>query len=348
MPEDTPQPDNSADLAALESELSGFGSGPEGEAGADGSGAPGEPASGAAGDAGKPAEVGSPAPGAAAATPATEKRYKVGDRDYTISELNEAGLLDKVVTAANQAAHFQRLHENEKRRAEDVTAELERLRQQPAQPTREEPATPTRTPALTKEGLAQIRAFFTPRIEAIKAGELGPQLAALADDLPDYVALELFRDADIRAAGMALATRLAKLEEQLGGVSSTAARYTAEAEESAFRSRYLADLDAIAGEPRYGKLKEPEHRAAFTQFVAEELVGEDDFTKVTPERLKRLYGSFVMSMSPELLDALQARAADRGSQAAAAAGEGVGRRGAGSSPGDNPIDRLARELEESL
>jgi hypothetical protein len=103
---------------------------------------------------GKPTATDPSAPGAPTTAPAPAKKYTVMGKDYTLEELDKAGLLDQMgakFTAAEQVSHYQRELEKS-RQAEEARA---------AQP-------PQADPGPTPEALA---AAYTPVMrQAVEAG----------------------------------------------------------------------------------------------------------------------------------------------------------------------------------
>jgi hypothetical protein len=115
-----------------------------------------------------PAAAGTPpgepsAPGAPTATPAP-KKWKVLGKEYTLEELEKAGLLDQLdtkFTQAEQVAHFQQLYERERQE-------------------REQAARAATTPQQGDEGPSseQLITFYKPSIDAaVKAGVIEEDVA---------------------------------------------------------------------------------------------------------------------------------------------------------------------------
>jgi hypothetical protein len=108
------------------------------------------------------------APGAAPAA-AEPKKYRVLGKEYSVAELEAAGLLDKLDTMATQAeqvAHYQRLFERERQAREELDRQARE--QRPAAPAAEDQGVPTE----------QLMALYSPSIKAaVDAGVIEPDVA---------------------------------------------------------------------------------------------------------------------------------------------------------------------------
>ena len=339
MTKDAEKPDNTADLAAAEAQLTGgdLPIPPEGAA-AGGSGAGGDAS--IEGQPGKtPAELagaeeGSPAQGAAKEAAGAAK-IRFGDREYTPEELvKQTDVLAKMSTQALQASHFQKLHEDRGKRIEELEAKAKAEEGRAAE-------TPAATPGVTQE---QKRALFAGALKVIQGGQLGPEHAELANELPSVYVDEMIFKAETRMVGDHLFKRLSTLEERLGGIQGEASRLTEEAENEVFRARYGGLLDTLAKDPLYEGLVKPEQRKAFTEFFAKRYAHLDD-KDVDQELVAEAYWAWLYRIAPQTYRAMLKKAELATGDRGRAGGETGGGRG-GVPAADDEMAKAEKELEQ--
>lgn len=313
------QQQESADLSAAEAQLTGEVPTP---VQADGSGeaAPASPT-----PEGAKAEVGAPP-----ITPT--KTFKVDGRDVTLDELISSGNLEKLITTGQMAGHHQRIAEERAKELEAIKARNTELEKPPAQPQ--------------GPSHEQKRAMVTPIVQEIATkGTWGPQWSELAKEWPevvsDFVIDRLEREALVKQVGQ----RLAAIEESFGQIHKTAGDYQAEAMREGFRAKFGGWLDAMAGQNSgaYADLKTPDHRAAFTKYVAA-VLGERDLNDpaITDKLVGQLYWAFLAETAPDALAQLRAQAATAAAKQRTAAAEPGGRRSAPRAETD--LERAERDL----
>ncbi|HLE60765.1 MAG TPA: hypothetical protein VI700_04445, partial [Thermoanaerobaculaceae bacterium] len=304
MTKDAEKPENTADLAAAEAQLTGgdLPITPEGAA-ADGSGA-----GGAASIEGQPvvktaaelagAEEGAPAQGAAKEAAGAVK-IRFGDREYTPEELvKQTDVLAKMSTQASQASHFQKLHEDRTKRIEELEAKAKEAEEGKAA------GEPAATPGITQE---QKRGLFAGALKAIQGGQLGPEHAELANELPSVYVDEMIFKAETRAVADHLFKELNDLKKGLHGIQGEASRLTEEAENEVFRARYGGLLDTLAKDPLYEGLVKPEQRKAFTEFFAKRYAHLDD-KDVDQELVAEAYWAWLYRIAPQTYRAMLKKA----------------------------------------
>jgi hypothetical protein len=335
------EPNEAADLSAAEAQLEDTSPVSESELEAEGSGPAQPPAeatpTGKTPEGGGEAEVAAPATdGQGQPIPAGET-YRVGDRDFTLDELIKSGTLKTLVTQANQVTHFQKLAEERARVADERKARLDELEAGRAAPA-ERPAAPQ---GPTHE---QKRAMVMPMVREIaekgelsgelgaRLGRFGPGYQEIAREMPDIaqdiVLSRIFENITLPAIMEAVEGRFVKLEDTFQAIHTTAAQYEEQAAADEFRGRYNGWLDDLADKDAatYGELKtNPEHRKAFTDFVADVLKTRD-VKEVDAELVRGLYAAFLEKVAPGTVVALRAQAQAANAARARAAGEAGGKR----------------------
>ena len=350
MPGKAEQPDNTADLAAAEAQLTGGDLPiPPGGAAADGSGA-----GGAASSEGQPvvktaaesaaAEEGAPPQGegtevaGAKEAAAAAVKIRFGDREYTPEELvKQTDVLAKMSTQASQAAHFQKLHEDRTKRIEELEAKAKQAEEGKPPPAEGEGAAPRVT-------VEQKRALFAGALKQIQGGQLGPEHAELAGELPTVYVDEMIFKAETRAVAEYLVKELNNLKNGFHGIQGEASRLTEEAENEVFRARYNGMCDAVAKDQLFEGLANPEQRKAFTEHFAKRFSHLDD-KDVDENLLRQAYLGWLYGITPQIFQAMLTKAEQVAGARGKAGGEVGGGRGAAPAA-DDEMARAERELEQ--
>jgi hypothetical protein len=201
-------------------------------------------------------------PVASAAVPsAPVQKYKYRGREYTAEELVKQGLLEDVLTSAEQLPHLQKKHL-------ETLEKLTQQQQPPAQPQAEQPS-------ITQ---AQIRAHYQSHIaEAVKQGYIEPDFADL---YPDAVSQMLWhRDQLYQVKG--------QLAELAQGFSGT----TRKSEAQTSMTGVQTNLDALAGQDAiYAPLKDSTEREGFLTWLTKEI--DPPVKLMTPEWLGRQWMAY--------------------------------------------------------
>ncbi|MEO0080303.1 MAG: hypothetical protein ABIK44_06475 [candidate division WOR-3 bacterium] len=171
-----------------------------------------------------------------------EKKYRYQGKEYTLAELEAAGLLDKVLVSAEQMPHFQRLYEEKMKELAELSARL------PKEEPTAQPIGPT--PQM-------IEATYRPVVS--KAVEDGWIESDLAEAFPRFVSAALYH--------------LQRLDETRQWLNYLLVK-EAEREKVVSRERVVEKLDALcdsisAKGDVYAALSDKEIRRGFYDYLAE-------------------------------------------------------------------------------
>jgi len=247
------------------------------------------------------------------------KSYKYRGKEYSVEQLVELGLLEDVLTTAEQFPHLQKKY----------TDTLEAMRGAASRPTADAASAPTAGP--TAE---QIEQAYAPVIKATVEGKVfGEEMAVFAETWPSVFAQMLFvRDQSLE--------RVARLEQQFYP------RMERERNEQAVKvvEGVNTTLDELAKEDFFKGFADPKVRQEFHDRIANDFANLPS-TILTPDFITRQAAAFLY---PALKDALAAKTgqpAKTGSRRPRVTGEGGGARPTPQI--EDELEKAFRELDEA-